>query len=56
MYHTLQCIMIVKKHRKETVSCIRENFLESAILRSSTILSSKRRINPYLENIDEIWQ
>ena len=47
--------MIVKRHRKKAVCCIRENFPQSTILRSSTILTSKHRINPYLENIDEIW-
>ena len=29
-------------------------FIKLVILRSSTILSSKHRINPYLEKIDEI--
>ena len=46
--------MIVKKHRKDTAT-LKKIFLNQQ-LRSSRILSSKHRINPYIENIDEIWQ
>ena len=44
------------KRPKKTVCFIRKGFIQSTILRSSRVLSSKHRINPYLENIDEIWQ
>ena len=46
--------MIVKKHRKDTAAL--EKIFFNQQLRSSRILSSKHRVSPYLENIDEIWQ